>query len=153
MNKIMVQDHTVLKLICPLILVLIFEVYALLYSILLNAYSDFSTSSTASMTPFHFAHSASPPGIPPTSGNLVPSVSPKPLSLLIASLIPTVPNLTTSSSIELTLNCSSLRSWISASVGWVLDDSSKSRTSDLGKNPAEPSMAPAKPTEITGRSC
>ena len=62
-------------------------------------------------------------------------------------------NLATSSSIELILNCSRLRSFNSSSVSWFFADSSYSRTTVFGKKPAHPSMAPAAPTETTGSNC
>lgn len=65
-------------------------------------YRLFSTASKSPTASFQFSHSFSPPGIPPISGNLVPSISPIFKILLIASLMPTVPYFTTSSSIELT---------------------------------------------------
>jgi hypothetical protein len=119
----------------------------------ISPYNDFSTASNSPTAPFQFSHSASPPGIPPTSGNLVPSLSPNPNTLETASLIPTVPNLTTSSSTALILYCSVLASLMSSAVLPSLRHRSYRCTTDLGKNPALPSIVPAHPNARIGRSC
>lgn len=113
----------------------------------------FSIASNSPITFFQFLHSLSPPGIPPQSGKRVPSLSPNPKILLVASLIPTVPYLTTSSSTELIMYCKILVSRISSWLGYSLILSLYKNTTDLGKNPAVPSMVPAQPSDSTGSNC
>ncbi|TQW02973.1 hypothetical protein IF2G_09490 [Cordyceps javanica] len=71
--------------------------------------------------------------------------------------MPGTPCRTTISAMQLTRYCSRARSSLSPSdrgeAAACRDDRANSRTSDLGKKPAEPSMAPPQPTLITGSSC
>lgn len=116
------------------------------------AYNAASIFSISAMIGAHLAHSPSP--IPFANGNLPPSTSPKPNTLLTASLIPTVPQLTISSSALDTIYCSArIFCRRSVSSGPSAVTRLYSATTLLGKIPARPSMAPKQPTCSTGNSC
>jgi len=134
---------------------LLLRIYRLNHPLSPNSrlYKLFSTASKSPITPLQFSHSLSPPGNPPINGNLVPSLSPKLSILLTASLIPTVPNFTTSSSTALSLYCNALISFFSSALTPSLTPNSYNLTTDFGKNPAEPSMVPTQPMDKTGTNC